>query len=108
MEAISFNPAPAINETHSTASRSWICTAVSPYPVWCILYDPAPLKGEGSQITGVLKDASAFAPAIVPAQFRLDASNGIQLFNPDTGSWHTLAVRGQAGQQTLEISPAIP
>jgi len=59
-------------------------------------------------LTTCLSDATAFAPAIAPSLFRFDATNGLQLFNPDTSTWHALAVRGQPGQQTLEISTAIP
>jgi len=49
----------------------------------------------------------AKAPADAPGLYRLNASGGLQLFNPDTGFWHSLVVRGQPRQETIEISAAI-
>ena len=42
------------------------------------------------------------------ANFRFKDGVSIELFNPDTNSWHALSVRGASGQETLEISAAIP
>ena len=42
------------------------------------------------------------------ANFRFKDGTSIQLFNPDTNTWHSLSVRGASGQETLEISAAIP
>jgi hypothetical protein len=42
------------------------------------------------------------------ANFRFKDGTSLQLFNPDTNTWHSLAVRGASGQETLEISAAIP
>ncbi|MFZ4599695.1 MAG: hypothetical protein ACOYNN_13705, partial [Terrimicrobiaceae bacterium] len=41
------------------------------------------------------------------ANFRFQDGTFLQLFNPDTNTWHSLAVRGALGQETLEISAAI-
>lgn len=65
--------------------------------------DPALYPTPGELQT--LLDAKAAASA--PGFYRLDAMGGLQLFNPDTGFWHSLVVRGQPGQETLEISAAI-
>ena len=61
-----------------------------------------------SNTVGLQAALDGKAPVSLPSRFRIDATNGLQLFNPDTNSWHALTVRGQLGQQTLEISPAIP
>jgi hypothetical protein len=59
-------------------------------------------------VSGLEAELESKAPSVVSGLYRLDATGGLQLFNSDTGSWHSLSVRGASGQETLEISAAIP
>jgi len=81
--------------------------SIDPYPL------PDQLLIKSGNLAGLTDPAQArlnlgAAPATA-ATFRLHPDHGFQLFNPDAGSWHALSVRGQPGQESLEISaPIIP
>jgi hypothetical protein len=79
--------------------------STEPYPL------PNQLLTKAGNLAGLTDPAQArlnleAAPAVA-ATFRLHPNHGLQLFNPDTGSWHALTVRGQPGQESLEISAPI-
>lgn len=59
----------------------------------------------GGQIK-VEEDGAQNDLAVVPMSnpaFRI-SDGELQLYNPDSGTWHTVSIRGSAGQETLAIS----
>ena len=78
------------------------------YPTPAELQAILDAKADSSAVQDVESALGSKAPSVVSGLYRLDAIGGLQLFNTDTGSWHSLTVRGASGHETLEISAAIP